>query len=137
MKVDGGKWAGTVPTGPGLWKGTNPVGVDEIGWKLFVLNSPNQFRPPPPPVHDSPERLAELAEVKNFKRTPFATCSPGNGQGMRAGRRSLASHDCGPGSTSRATSRPAGKSDGRSARLLCRVPSSMVLEHFGGANKPT
>ena len=56
MKVDGGKWAGTVPTGPGLWKGTNPVGVDEIGWKLFVLNSPNQFRPPPPPAHDSPER---------------------------------------------------------------------------------
>ena len=71
MKVDGGKWAGTVPTGPGLWKGTNPVGVDEIGWKLFVLNSPSQFRPPPPPAHDSPQRAAELAEVKDFKRTPF------------------------------------------------------------------
>ena len=41
MKVDGSKWAGTVPTGPGLWKGTNPVGVDEIAWKLFVLNSLN------------------------------------------------------------------------------------------------
>ena len=71
MKADGGKWAGTIPTGPGLWKGTNPVGVDEIGWKLFVLNSPSQFRPPPPPAHDSPQRAAELTEVKDFKRTPF------------------------------------------------------------------
>ena len=37
----------------------------------FVLKSPSQFRPGPPPAHDSPERAAELAEVKNFKRTPF------------------------------------------------------------------
>lgn len=71
MKLDGGKWAGNVPTGPGLWKGTNPVGVDEVGWKLFVLNSPSQFRPGPPPAHDSPQRASELAEVKDFKRTPF------------------------------------------------------------------
>lgn len=72
MKVEGGKWTGTVPTGPGLWKGTNPVGVDEVTWKRFVLTSPSQFRPGPPPAHDSPARAAELAEVKNFKRTPFS-----------------------------------------------------------------
>ena len=71
MRVDESKWAGTVPAGPGLWKGTNPVGVNEVTWPLFVLKSPNQFRPGPPPAHDSPERAAELAEVKNFKRTPF------------------------------------------------------------------
>jgi membrane-associated phospholipid phosphatase len=71
MKIDGAKWAGTVPTGPGIWRGTNPVGVDEIGWKLFVMRSPDQFRPGPPPAHDSPARAAELAEVKNFQRTPF------------------------------------------------------------------
>jgi membrane-associated phospholipid phosphatase len=71
MKIDGAKWAGPVPTGPGLWKGTNPVGVDDVGWKRFVLTSPNQFRPGPPPAHDSPERAAELAEVKDYKRTPF------------------------------------------------------------------
>jgi hypothetical protein len=72
MKIDGTqKWSGAVPTGPGLWKGTNPIGIDEVGWKLFVLNSPNQFRPGPPPAHDSPERAAELVEVKSFKRTPF------------------------------------------------------------------
>lgn len=71
MKIEGGKWTGTVPTGPGLWKGTNPVGVDEVQWKRLVLTSPSQFRPGPPPAPDSPVRAAELAEVKNFKRTPF------------------------------------------------------------------
>lgn len=71
MKVDDAKWAGTVPTGAGVWKGTNPVGVNEVTWPLLVMKSPSQFRPGPPPAHDSPERAAELAEVKNFKRTPF------------------------------------------------------------------
>ena len=71
MKVSDAKWTGTVPTGDGLWKGTNPVGVNEVGWKLFVMNSASQFRPKPPPAPNSAERAAELAEVKNFKRTPF------------------------------------------------------------------
>jgi membrane-associated phospholipid phosphatase len=71
MKIEGGKWTGTVPTGPGLWKGANPVGVDEVQWKRLVLTSASQFRPGPPPAPDSPVRAAELAEVKNFKRTPF------------------------------------------------------------------
>jgi membrane-associated phospholipid phosphatase len=71
MKTAGGKWAGSVPTGLGLWRGTNPVGVDEVEWPRFVLTSPGQFRPGPPPAHDSPQRAAELAEVKDFKRTPF------------------------------------------------------------------
>jgi hypothetical protein len=35
------------------------------------MNSPAQFRPVPPPAHDSPQRAAELAETKDFKRTPF------------------------------------------------------------------
>jgi membrane-associated phospholipid phosphatase len=71
MKKDDSKWSGTVPTGPGLWKGTNPVGVDEVAWRLFVMTSPSQFRPGPPPAPDSAQRAAELAEVKDFKRTPF------------------------------------------------------------------
>jgi membrane-associated phospholipid phosphatase len=70
MKLDGTKWAGTVPVGPGLWQGTNPIGIDEVGWRLFVLSSVSQFRPGPPPAPDSAERAAEIAEVKNFKRTP-------------------------------------------------------------------
>ena len=71
MKVDGLKWTGTVPEGPGLWKGTDPGGVEQVRWRRFVLASPDQFRPPPPPAFDSPARAAELAELKNFKRTPM------------------------------------------------------------------
>jgi membrane-associated phospholipid phosphatase len=71
MKLDGKPWAGTVPEGPGLWKGTNPIGIDQIRWKRFVLSAPDQFRPAPPPAPDSAARAAEVAEVKTFKRTPF------------------------------------------------------------------
>jgi PAP2 superfamily len=70
LKLDGAKWAGVVPVGPGLWQGKEPVGIDEVRWKPFVLASASQFRPGPPPAPDSPERAAEVAEVKNFKRTP-------------------------------------------------------------------
>lgn len=70
MKLDGTKWAGTVPVGPGLWQGTDPVGIDEMRWKRFVLDAASQFRPGPPPAPASPERAAEGAEVKDFKRTP-------------------------------------------------------------------
>ena len=72
MKLDGQKWTGTVPVGPGLWQGANPIGIDEVRWRLFVLSSPSQFRPGPPPAPDSTVRAAEVAEVKNFKRTPVS-----------------------------------------------------------------
>jgi membrane-associated phospholipid phosphatase len=67
------KWTGTVPTGPGIWNGTNPLGVAELLWKPWVLPSTEQFRLPPPPAHDSEQRAAEVAEVKNFQRTPVTT----------------------------------------------------------------
>jgi len=63
-------WDGVIPTGPGLWTGTNPGGVIEREWKPWVLSSPYQLRPDPPPAHDSDELAAELAEVKGFPRTP-------------------------------------------------------------------
>ena len=69
----GRKWTGTIPTGPGLWTGTNPGFVEEATFKTWVLTSPGEFRPPPPPAPDSAARAAELAEVKNFKRTPQTT----------------------------------------------------------------
>src|SRR5262249_47276048 len=71
LKLDDTKWAGPVPVGPGLWTGNNPGGVDDVRWKPFVLSSGSEFRPGPPPAPDSAERAAELAEVKNFKRTPL------------------------------------------------------------------
>ena len=66
----GTKWAGTIPTGPGLWTGTNPGGVEEAALKTWLLASASEVRPGPPPAHDSSQRATELAEVKAFKRTP-------------------------------------------------------------------
>jgi membrane-associated phospholipid phosphatase len=65
------KWTGTIPTGPGLWTGTNPGGVEEAALKTWVLSSASEVRPGPPPAHDSSQRATELAEVKAFKRTPM------------------------------------------------------------------
>jgi membrane-associated phospholipid phosphatase len=62
-------WTGTVPVGPGMWIGTNPGNVNATNWKTFVLTSASEFRPPPPPAFDSPQMVAEAAEVRNFRRT--------------------------------------------------------------------
>jgi membrane-associated phospholipid phosphatase len=71
-KTDGSdaKWTGSVPTGPGKWNGTNPILPQMAVWKTWVLDSPDEFRSPPPIAYDSPEKAAELAELKNFQRTP-------------------------------------------------------------------
>ncbi len=71
-KADGSdaKWSGNVPTGLGKWNGTNPVLPQMATWKTWVLDSPSEFRAPPPIAYDSPEKAAELAELKDFKRTP-------------------------------------------------------------------
>jgi membrane-associated phospholipid phosphatase len=72
MRLKDPQPAGPSPQGPGIWKGiSNPPGLNDMHWKRFVLDSPDQFRPGSPPAHDSQERAAELAEVRNFKRTPF------------------------------------------------------------------
>jgi membrane-associated phospholipid phosphatase len=71
-KSDGtdAKWTGSVPGGAGRWTGTNPVLPMAGTWKPWVLSSPSEFRPGPPIPYDSPEKTAELAELKNFPRTP-------------------------------------------------------------------
>jgi len=65
------KWSGTVPAGPGRWSGTNPILPMAGTWKPWVLSSPDEFRPPPPVRYDSPEKTAELTEIKSFPRTPL------------------------------------------------------------------
>src|SRR5215831_8407812 len=72
-KSDGtdAKWTGSVPAGPGKWTGTNPILPTAGTWKPWVLASPGEFRPGPPVPYDSPEKSAELAELKNFPRTPL------------------------------------------------------------------
>ena len=62
-------WTGMVPKGPGLWNGTNPLFPLVGTWKTYVLSVNSQFRPAPPPAHDSAQKAAELAELKNFPRT--------------------------------------------------------------------
>ena len=72
-KADGtdAKWTGTVPEGPGKWNGTNPILPVAGTWKPWVLASGSEFRSAPPLAYDSPEKKAELDEIKNFKRTPI------------------------------------------------------------------
>jgi membrane-associated phospholipid phosphatase len=62
-------FGGTIPTGPGFWRGTNPVCPMCGAWKPWVLTNGNQFRPDPPPAHDSAEKLADLAAMKSLPRT--------------------------------------------------------------------
>jgi membrane-associated phospholipid phosphatase len=64
-------WTGSVPGGPGLWNGTNPVMPQAASWTPWLLSSPDEFRPPPPPRHDSPQRAAEMAALRAFQRTPL------------------------------------------------------------------
>ena len=60
-------WDGAMPAGPGYWTGTNPRLVTMGAWKPWVLASPDQFRPPPPPAYDSPQKIAELNEIKTLQ----------------------------------------------------------------------
>ena len=63
-------WSGSIPTGPGLWNGTNPIVPQAASWVPWMLAAPDEVRPPPPPAHDSPEAQAEMAELRAFRRTP-------------------------------------------------------------------
>lgn len=72
-KSDGSdaKWDGQIPEGKGLWTGKNPILPLTGTWKTWVLAAPNEFRPGPPLAYDSPEKAAELVELKTFLRTPL------------------------------------------------------------------
>jgi hypothetical protein len=64
------KWSGTVPEGPGIWKGTNPIAPAAGSWQPWLLVSANEFRSAPPPAFDSEQTKQALAELKSFARTP-------------------------------------------------------------------
>jgi membrane-associated phospholipid phosphatase len=68
-------WKGTIPQGTGQWSGTNPVMPQAATWKTWLLTKGDEFRPPPPPAHDSPEFKAEMAQVRGFERTPRTNAS--------------------------------------------------------------
>lgn len=62
-------WTGSVPAGPGIWTGANPVLPQMANWKTWVLPSGSALRPGPAPAYNSPEMAAQVAAVKNFQRT--------------------------------------------------------------------
>jgi membrane-associated phospholipid phosphatase len=63
------RWSGTVPTGAGMWQGDAPVEPLAGTWKTWTLSSGSQFRPGPPPAHDSEQMAAELDELKRHDRS--------------------------------------------------------------------
>jgi membrane-associated phospholipid phosphatase len=66
-------WDGQIPTGLGYWNGKDPIEPTMGTWQAWTLASNNQFRPPPPPAYDSPQKAADLAEIKSVTRTPQMT----------------------------------------------------------------
>ena len=64
------KWTGSVPQGPGSWRGENPIAPVTGTWRPWVLARADEFRPAPPPAFDSEKVKADLAELKSFNRTP-------------------------------------------------------------------
>jgi hypothetical protein len=63
-------WTGSIPTEAGHWTGENPAFAGAGSWQPWVLESPDQFRPEPPFAYDSEELAAEMAELRDFERTP-------------------------------------------------------------------
>jgi membrane-associated phospholipid phosphatase len=64
------QFTGTLPTGPGLWSGPNPLEPLAGTWKPWLLASGSQIRPGPPPAVGSVEFQAELAELQMFVASP-------------------------------------------------------------------
>lgn len=63
------QWDGVIPSEPGHWSGEKPVEPLGGTWQPWVLTAGDELRPPPPFAYDSPEKAAELQEIKTFTRT--------------------------------------------------------------------
>lgn len=65
-------WSGTVPVGPCLWTGTNPLLPLWGEVQTWCLRSGSELRADPPPACDSREFKRALAEVRRYSdhRTP-------------------------------------------------------------------
>jgi len=64
------KWTGTVPTGPGLWVGQEPLEPLMGTWKPWLMTRGDQFRPEPPPAVGSAAFQEELALLKRINSHP-------------------------------------------------------------------
>lgn len=65
-------FTGAVPTGPGIWTGTNPVLPVCGEWKCWFIRSGEAFQPEPPYAYGSPEDLRDVQDVldASLHRTP-------------------------------------------------------------------
>jgi membrane-associated phospholipid phosphatase len=64
------KWTGTIPSGPGLWVGKDPLEPLQGTWKPWFMTRGDQFRPGPPPGYGSPEFQEEMALLKSINSRP-------------------------------------------------------------------
>jgi membrane-associated phospholipid phosphatase len=67
------KFTGTIPTGAGIWNGTNPVEPLAGTWKPWLMTSGSQLRLGPPLAFGSPDYEAQLAEVKRINASVSPT----------------------------------------------------------------
>ena len=65
-------FGGTIPEGPCMWTGTNPVTPDAGGWQTFFIADVGDYLAAPPHRCNSPEDLAEVAEVEAVSKTRSA-----------------------------------------------------------------
>ena len=70
LVVDHGKhdgsdavFTGTMPSGPGIWTGSNPVLPMCGTWQCWITSSGSEFQPEPPYAYGSPEDLADVEKV--------------------------------------------------------------------------
>ena len=56
-------FAGPIPTGPGVWTGTNPVLPLCGTWKCWLIPAGAEFQPEPPYAYGSAEDLREVDEI--------------------------------------------------------------------------
>ena len=66
----GTKWTGTIPSGPGLWVGKDPLEPLQGTYKPWLMTRGDQFRPGPPPDFGSPEFQEEMAVLKRINSSP-------------------------------------------------------------------
>jgi membrane-associated phospholipid phosphatase len=70
-RVDGSdrRWTGRVPTEAGKWTGADPILPEAAAWRPWVLVSPAELRPPPPPGADSRQMTDEMDVLRGVPRT--------------------------------------------------------------------
>lgn len=65
-------FTGPIPTGPGIWTGTDPVLPMCGTWRCWIIESGDAVQPEPPYAYGSPEDLADVEAVRlaALRRTP-------------------------------------------------------------------